>query len=74
MSDRECAVSLYGTEQDDIEAERQSVMENLKPEINAFLWSRLPPWITLGKAEKEACDLFDKIRDLWECKPGVKDE
>ena len=40
--------------------------EYLKPAINNLLWTHLPPSTTLEQAESFACDIFEKIRDMWE--------
>ena len=47
-------------------SQKESILETLKPELNNFLWMRLPPNMTLDEAEDFACAIFEKIRDMWE--------
>jgi len=56
----------HTTIQDEREAEKESVLERLKPEINQFLYPLLPPETTLSEMENLAIKLHDEIRDKWE--------
>ena len=48
--------------------------EDLKRDINSFLWTQLPPDTTLCQAEDIASDLFHKINHEWECWQKRQDE
>lgn len=50
---------------DDFESERASVLDSLKTNINALLWTNLPPHVTLGQAEEIAVEMYRRIEDLW---------
>lgn len=39
--------------------------DDLKKAINNFLWSYLPGNTTLQEADGIACDLFDRLREMW---------
>ena len=53
------------------ESDKWHMDANLKVEINNFLWTHLPPDLTLAQADKIACDLYVKIQDLWESFGGT---
>ena len=40
--------------------------ETLKPDINAFLWTRLPDSTTIKRADEIACAVHDLIFGEWE--------
>ena len=46
--------------------------QDLKHDINRFLWPVLPPWMTLGEAENVAVDMYEQIALLWERRPPSK--
>lgn len=55
------------------ESEYRIIIDNLKPEINNFLWMRLPPETTLDRAEGIANQLFTIIHNEWEKPKEVKE-
>jgi len=52
-------------------AMKEEMNENLKIEINNLLWRNLHEDVSLGVAEKIACEIYDKIRSTWEEKEKV---
>lgn len=50
----------------DLDSEMEEVMDKLKDDINAFLWTRLPPTLTLDEAEEIAVEMTTKIYTRWE--------
>lgn len=48
------------------EEERAEFLTNIKEDLNAFLWTRLPPMTTLLAAEDLCCDLFKTIADWYD--------
>ena len=51
--------------EEDAQAEKAIVLENLKEDINNFLWSHLPPKTTLDEADKMAGEWHLQIYKLW---------
>lgn len=48
------------------EADRESTLEDLKVNINTFLWCKLPRGTSLGKAEDIAVNIYEIIFAEWE--------
>jgi len=60
------AVDKEAITRDSYEKERIEVLDNIKPELNSFLWTRLPPNMTLSEAETVACDITSLVSTAWE--------
>ena len=58
--------SVEGYPIDEKETWESSCEANLKPAINGLLWTYLPPATKLIDAENFACEIFERIRDMWE--------
>lgn len=55
---------------EDIDAEgRQAILDTLKEDINAFLWTRLPGAMTLACADDIAADIHSLIEATWAALP-----
>lgn len=48
-------------DKEDEDACNERIKESLKPDINAFLWSHLPGYTTIQKADKVASAIHDLI-------------
>jgi hypothetical protein len=44
---------------------KENLINDLKPDINNFLYSRLPTTLTLGEMEFLACKIHDLIWETW---------
>ena len=53
----------------EVQRERELVLDSLKTKANNFLWVNLPPWTTMGEADDIACDITERIVDLWNDTP-----
>lgn len=50
---------------EDLGRERATVFEHLKEDVNRFLWSKLPPSMTMGEADHVACQIHDMLMAAW---------
>jgi len=53
-------------EEQKMETEYDRIMRELKPEINNFLFSRLPGEMTLDEFEKVSIDIYKIIFESWQ--------
>jgi hypothetical protein len=45
---------------------RSYLEKNLKPDINYWLYDKVPHTLTIGEFEKMSCKIHDLIMGLWE--------
>src|SRR5260370_368531 len=50
----------------ELSRERSVVLDSLKCDVNRFLWSKLPPTMSLGEADHLACQIHDMVAAAWE--------
>ncbi len=53
------------TPSQDAETIEEVIPENLKEQINALLWTGLPPTTTMGQAEKIAVRIWAMLATEW---------
>ena len=49
-------------------------MNDLKCEVNNFLFSRLPDETTLKELEELAIDMWERIRQVWKAKEDAENK
>jgi hypothetical protein len=51
---------------DQIKSERESVLRELNPDINNFLFSRVPGGLTIDEFEQLSTEVYTLINIVWE--------